>query len=615
LARQPTQADKNKSRTGFAVFMDLRDSTYFWNQNADLAEEILKALAATVRAKIPDWGAEIGNFTGDGFLLLFPQAEYAIQCLAEIINAWEPQRRDFLDKFSKLAPLPDNQHSLMLRTGVSYGFYRQFDWDGKTDFAGEALNRASRCEAASKEYFARAEIGDNLPLGSRIFITPNVLDLIQSKTDYWYSAKLSVSSKGYERPTPDGLADSSEHIVAIWPREPLAMAEIKPVAKKTLEAAAKVASGDDIIERLQETRQKEKVADELSDAAEGVYGKAAREILARAIQKYRDALQSLPTDAPEELKAGILVKVGSALGDRAKFLAGKECAEHLSEAVAAYREALKVYTLESSPTDYATTQNNLGNALCKQAGLLSGEACAKRLGEAVAAFQAALKVYTLKSLPADYAMTQNNLGNALGGQAALLSGKARAERLGEAVAAYHEALKVYTLESSPSYHAATQNNLGNALLKQVALLSGNARAELLGKAVAAYHEALKVYTLESSPADYAMTQNNLGTALREQATLLSGKARAERLGEAVAAFQAALKVHTFDAMPAQYAATQYNLGNLLGYQASILTGRARAAAIKAARTAYSEAGRVVTPDHFPREYEWLKKGLEALDKL
>src|SRR5258706_5453639 len=55
---------------GFAALLDLRDSSYVWNQNPDLAEEALGALARIVEETAKEWHGRIGNFTGDGFLVL-----------------------------------------------------------------------------------------------------------------------------------------------------------------------------------------------------------------------------------------------------------------------------------------------------------------------------------------------------------------------------------------------------------------------------------------------------------------------------------------------------------------------------------------------------------------
>src|SRR5689334_19247688 len=109
------------SGLGFAAFLDLRDSTYVWNQNPDLAEEILTKLADTVETSTKIWGARIGNFTGDGYLVIFPLAEYAVRGLATVIEQWEPLRAQFLRVLEQKGAPPPDSFSLMLRTGVAHG--------------------------------------------------------------------------------------------------------------------------------------------------------------------------------------------------------------------------------------------------------------------------------------------------------------------------------------------------------------------------------------------------------------------------------------------------------------------------------------------------------------
>src|SRR6185369_16132744 len=141
---------------GFAAFLDLRDSTYVWNQEPDLAEEALAGLARIVENAAKNWKGRIGNFTGDGFLLLFPAGEYA----------------------------------LMVRTGVAHGQYRSLALLARADVAGEAINRARRCETASDAFFASAQIAGSLERQQRVFVTRDVFSLIGDKADYWHSERL-----------------------------------------------------------------------------------------------------------------------------------------------------------------------------------------------------------------------------------------------------------------------------------------------------------------------------------------------------------------------------------------------------------------------------------------
>ena len=86
---------------GAAAFLDLADSTFIWNQNASIAGQILRRLSDSAVDKATHWGGTFGNFTGDGFLYLFPVVEDAVFCLADIVNAWEPSAQEFRQACTK----------------------------------------------------------------------------------------------------------------------------------------------------------------------------------------------------------------------------------------------------------------------------------------------------------------------------------------------------------------------------------------------------------------------------------------------------------------------------------------------------------------------------------
>ena len=590
-----------RSNPGFAAALDPRDLTYVWNQNPDLAEQILTRLADTVRGAVKTWQGRIGNFTGDGFLLMFPQAEYAVRGLAAAIDAWEPHRRQFSEELFKLnAPLPD-ERSLMLRTGIAHGHYRIFRGMERNDIAGEVVSRTSRYEGASKAHFEADILEGSLAPHQRIFVTQDVFNLIESKADYWYS--LRVEFRGSDRRTASGLAPPSDHIVALWPKSERTADQIAAVSPEKLLRAARGTSRLDVADRLVEAARRIGLAEPLIQVERDSPGRpAAREILLRAIPIYREALELIPADESPARWTGIQNNLGAALRRLANLHAGPERAARLAEAASAYRETLKVRTLESSPADYAMTQNNLSTVLCDEAELLAGPERAECLTEAVRAGREALRVYRLESSALQYAMTQNNLGNSLRRQAELLAGPERAARLTDTVSAFREALRVYAPESSPADYATTQYNLGVALRDQAELLAGTECVARLAEAASALREALKVYTLESSPAEYASTQNNLGVALHDQAELLTWPERATRVTEAVSACREALKVYTLDSSPAEYAITQYNLGNALGIQAELLAKPERVARLTEAVNAYRETLKVCTLEASPADY-------------
>jgi len=458
---------KSTDKRGFAAFIDLRDSTYVWNQNADIAEEILQDLNRIAVLHSKQWDGKIGNFTGDGFLLLFEQAEFAIRGLAAVLDAWEDRRTHYRAKLEALDVLLPDDHSLSLRTGVAFGNYREISSGDHLagNVAGEAINHASRCESASKAHFEATIENAPKPLGAyqRVFIAASVYGLVSKKTDYWYSKQLPVTHKGYERTTAEGFATTTDYIYAFWPKADQSPANTAHVSQATLQRVAKATAQINAADRLLEARHKITVGDELRDAAQGTLGKTARDVLSRAIAAYRAGLQSVSREDAPSYYAATQVKMGIALCDQANLLAGEDRANRLNDAVDAYREALKVTTLEAAPAAYAMTQNNLGTALRNQANLLAGEDRANRLNDAVDAFREALKVRTLEAAPAAYAGTQNNLGITLRDQAALLKGEARAERLAESRKAFELALTVFDARHHPHDHQEVVGELAHTM--------------------------------------------------------------------------------------------------------------------------------------------------------
>ncbi|MCR4315756.1 MAG: hypothetical protein NUW37_05320, partial [Planctomycetes bacterium] len=373
------QTQKNDRTPGFAAFIDVWDSTYVWNQSSSIAEEIIRALKEQVFSLLEKTGGKFGNFTGDGFLLIFDSAEGSIQFLARTILDWEKKRQEFR---KKLAIWPSDL-SLALRTGVAFGNYKEIGgWDFPA-FIGSTLAMAQRCESFGKEHFGEEDkLASDLDVLLRIFIHQNVYQFVDPRMDYHFK-QFDATLKGFDHVSDGNITSTNDHVWAVWPK------------KIPVQAVSDTKPDEAAIQRLQkfaEAQRKFDLALSLQKAAKGKRGGEQKPLLEQAIQSYR--------------------------------------------------EALKVYTLIDSPAYYATTQNNLGNALSNQANLLAGGARARRLDEAVTAYGEALKVRTLADSPADYAMTQNNLGTALWDQAGLLSGDLRARKLEEAVSAYREALKV-----------------------------------------------------------------------------------------------------------------------------------------------------------------------------
>jgi tetratricopeptide (TPR) repeat protein len=542
---------KVEETVGFAAFLDLHDSTFAWNQNATLARSVIAMLAKTVQDACAKSQMQIGNFTGDGFLLLFEgtDAGLPVRALAAIIESWEVHRKEMLGQFkSEKVAFPDKS-ALKLRAAVSFGRYYAVDVvKGRADFAGEAINLAQRCFVAAKPYFEKSGTQwKKFKQGQCVFITQNCENLVDPKADFIWSEQLLVTFPGYkEQASEKNLRkEAGQFIIGLWPRTTKASSPPRPSAlppANLARAAGYVETGN-----------------RLFDVAQGTAGSARRALIEQSVAAYREALRVYTYEAMPADYAMTQNNLGNALGDQADLLEGAPRREKLDAAIAAYREALRIHTYEAMPVQYAGTQNNLGTALRDQAALLEGAPQREKLNDAVAAFREALRVFTYEAMPAYYAMTQNNLGTALGDQAALLEGAPKQEKLEAAVAAFREALRVFTYEAMPVQYAGTQNNLGNALGDQAALLEGAPKQEKLDDAVAAFSEALRIRTYEAMPTDYAMTQNNLGATLCDQAALLEGTPRREKLDAAVAAYREALRVYTAEHFPYQHRRVTENL--------------------------------------------------------
>lgn len=107
----------------------------------------------------------------------------------------------------------------MLRSGVAYGRYRPFAAAGRQDFAGEAINRAARCEAASKAYL-EVEVAKGLERYQRVFVMEAAFDLLANKSDFYQTDRLPVEQKGY---------NGEYKVLAVWPKA--AFGSLKPITR------------------------------------------------------------------------------------------------------------------------------------------------------------------------------------------------------------------------------------------------------------------------------------------------------------------------------------------------------------------------------------------------
>ena len=181
---------------GFAAFIDLHDSTYAWDQNADTATEMIRELYRAVESAADKHGGHVGNFTGDGFLLLFTSVENSILCLSRIVRDWEKTREKYIEKYSGSGVSVPDSHFLALRTGISFGNFGPLEIKDTVHYSGSGINKAQRCEAASKEYFQREAIGQ-LASPNYIFIDSSAENLIQVRSDFSISEQLPAQFKGY----------------------------------------------------------------------------------------------------------------------------------------------------------------------------------------------------------------------------------------------------------------------------------------------------------------------------------------------------------------------------------------------------------------------------------
>ena len=321
-----TQKDKDPRKKikgpGFAAFIDLHDSTYAWDQNADTAAEIIRELYSPVEPATNKHSEHIGNFTGDGFLLLFNSVENSILCLSRIILDWESIRARYLEKYSASGVSVPDGHFLALRTGISFGNFGPLPIKDTIHYSGSGINKAQRCEAASKDYF-RQEIIGALKFPNYVFIDSSAENLIHTRSDFSLSEQLSAQFKGYSQ------AKGRRKIRSLNP-------------------------GNNSFTRS-------------GPGKAGSAGKSAAEL-------ERSALARTKSDIGDRLMiAALTARSGIKFHELADSASGKTRNRLFEEAAAAYKDALRIYTLESAPLDRALAQSNLGHAMADHAELLIGE--------------------------------------------------------------------------------------------------------------------------------------------------------------------------------------------------------------------------------------------------
>lgn len=186
------------------------------------------------------------------------------------------------------------------------------------------------------------------------------------------------------------------------------------------------------------------------------------------------------------------VNLGNALAQSARSRR-----ELLDRAIGRYREALRALTVDEHPVAWAATQNNLGMAYRER-----GEAQhdGKMLELAIGCFDAALRVFTSDRFRVQYGFVKQQ-----GGLAHHRLDTVRALRGGEEhIKSYNEALHALNPEHFPSERAALNWQLGQAHAERPG--GGTLAAQ-----DAAHHlrEALTIYTKDTHPQQHQQAMDLL----------------------------------------------------------------------------------------------------------
>ena len=592
---------------GFAAFIDLRDSTYAWNQNPDVAGEALAALARVVEGAATAWHGSIGYFTGDGFVTLFPSADCAVRGLARMIEAWEPQRLGFCKALAaRGAQLPD-ECSLMLRTGVAHGHYRVLELFARQEAAGEAINRAIRCEGASRAHFMTAEVTETLAQQQRIFLTQDAFDLIQNTADYWCSDHLPVEYRGYERPATGGLVTTPDHIVAIWPKATVPADEAARTPARDLQQVAHASSRLDIADRL--------LAAAATWAAQ-TGRRPGREVLAGAIASYRDALASLPADEPALRRAEIHGRLGLAETALADVVAQTDRRERLDGALQEFKSALGLIDSEDDPEQFGALSSNVAAIRRRQAELVPPAERAYYLTEAVRCLRNVLQTSSYVADANRHSMALGSLAQVLGNQAEFVGDEAGEEKWREVADVLRRAIAVTTPGANPHHYASLQSDLSNALRMEARYIDvPAARESLLADGEGIARQAAKALDAKAAPSRYANAQVNLGLVLLDRSRLAPRTEAMLMVAEAADAFKEALKVNDAKEYWHKRATNLENLALALRLQASLLGGADRTRHLTEARRVSEQALRIYQDIGYTESADRLRRDIEGMAEV
>lgn len=569
--------EKRASELGFAAFLHLRDSTYLWNQDPGIAHRALASLAKTVEAATEVWQGRIGNFTGDHLLVLFPMADHAIRGVAEAIEKWEPQRRALCKALG--AQLPD-EYSLMVRAGIAHGHYRFLKVFSDEHVAGEAANRARRCEGASRNFFVSAAVGDYLKKQERIFVTQDVLNLVADKSDYWRSKRLLVEFKGYERLATGGLLTTPDHIVAVWPRT-AAKTTVESTDAESLKRAAQVASRVEIADRL--------VAGAARPPSTGP--SRSKGGLLSAIVSYEDALAKLPEDDLPSQRAEIHSKLGLAHSALSELDSNRR--RRMDEALQEFQSAIELADADEEPDQAGAYGFNIAALRRRQAELVPPAERAYYLTDAVRSLRNVLQIPGFIANPTRHSLALGTLALVMGDQAEYLREEAREKKWTEVTDVLRKALSATTAGTNPHHYASLQSDLSNAIRMEARHIeSRQAKEALLADGESRARDAAKALDAGAAPSRYANAQVNLGLVLLDRARLASRTEAMLALAEAADAFKEALKANDSPEYWHKRATILENLSLALQLQGGYLGGKDRDRRLAEARRTSEQALRI-----------------------
>lgn len=586
--------EKARAELGFAAFLHLRDSTFLWNQDPEIAQQALASLARTVEAAIEPWQGRIGNFTGDHLLVLFPMAEHAIRGLADVIEKWEPQRQALCKALG--AQLPD-EYSLMVRAGIAHGHYRFVKVFADAHVAGEAANRARRCEGASRNFFATAVVGDYLRKQQRIFVTRDVLNLVGDKSDYWCSNKLPVEFKGYERLATGGLLTVPDHIVGIWPRDTKNAGNVPKTDIQSLKRAARVASRVEVADRLV--------------AAAAIRQGRNKDPLIGALESYQDALDDLREGELDAQRAEIHGKLGLAHSALSELDSVRR--RRLDEAFQEFQAAIELADENEDPEQAGAFSFNIAAIRRRQAELVPPAERAYYLTDAVRSLRNALRIPGYIANPTHHSLALGTLALVMGDQAEYLGASAREEKWTEVTDVLRKALSATTASTNPHHYASLQSDLANAIRMEARHVdSRQAREALLADSESRARDAAKALDASASPSRYSNAQVNLGLVLLDRAQLATRAEAMLALAEAADAFREALKSNDSREYWHKRATILESLSLALQLQAGFLGGKDRDRRLAEAHRTSGQALRIYKEIGHDESARRIERAMEKL---